>query len=496
MRRTTPLTNSAIRTFVVLVMIALLAIAPGRAAVAATNDFVGSATRVGNDGYWLVTGSGGVRTFGAAQWFGDMSGKSLSKPIVGMAATPTNNGYWLVASDGGIFAYGDAPFFGSMGGKPLNKPIVGMSSTPSNKGYWMVATDGGIFAFGDAQFFGSMGGQPLNKPIVGMSGTTSGKGYWLVATDGGIFAYGDAQFYGSTGSIKLNQPVVGMTTTPGGRGYWLAATDGGIFAFGDAQFHGAALSTGSSNAIAILRDPSGDGYSVVRSDGTYAYRGSAGSSNDVTSAWDLIGQDNFDGTSLNKSYWGVYNGTGNEGVGYRRPSAVTVGDGELRITGKGDVAGGICWCGASTPSQTYGRWEIRYRMDKGSGYGPAVLLWPDSEKWPQDGEIDISEIPKGGRTSSSFTIHYGADNSQVGRSDGGDFTQWHTYTLEWQPDHISFWLDGNLTYTTTKAAAIPKTPMHLALQNDVGAAGHWIPGRDASTPESVTMHVDYVKIFK
>lgn len=157
----------------------------------------------------------------------------------------------------------------------------------------------------------------------------------------------------------------------------------------------------------------------------------------------------------------------------------------------------MCWCGGSnTPPQTYGRWEIRAKMDKGNGYGPALLLWPNSNKWPADGEIDISEIPKGDRTKSHFTLHYGSNNSQASYSSSGDFSQWHTYAVEWQPTYISFYLDGKKVYTNTNPAAIPDGPMHLAIQNDVGAAGHWISGRDSSTPDSVSLHIDYVKIYK
>ncbi|HEV3366235.1 MAG TPA: hypothetical protein VG054_02140, partial [Acidimicrobiales bacterium] len=78
----------------------------------------------------------------------------LNKPMVGMAATPSGKGYWTVASDGGIFSFGDAQFYGSMGGRSLNRPIVGLAAAPSAQGYWLVAQDGGIFTF-NVPFLGS-----------------------------------------------------------------------------------------------------------------------------------------------------------------------------------------------------------------------------------------------------------------------------------------------------------------------------------------------------
>ena len=122
------------------------------AASAAANEWVGSAIRPQNDGYWLVNARGAVRVAGNATWLGDMNGKSLNKAITGMASTPSGAGYWLVASDGGIFSFGDARFFGSTGSIKLNQPIKAMASTPSGNGYWLVASDGGIFAYGDAAF--------------------------------------------------------------------------------------------------------------------------------------------------------------------------------------------------------------------------------------------------------------------------------------------------------------------------------------------------------
>jgi hypothetical protein len=222
----------------------------------------------GTIGYYQVDSKGTVASFGDANFFGDLSGTPLNKPIVGIAQTGDDGGYWLAASDGGIFNFGDAGFFGSAGGIKLNKPIVGIAPTIDGQGYWLVATDGGIFSYGDAQFYGSTGGITLNQPIVGMAATPDGGGYWLVASDGGIFAYGDAQFYGSTGGMRLNKPIVGMAATPDGGGYWLVASDGGIFAYGDAQFFG---STGSIHLAQPITGmaamPDGGGYWFTAADG-------------------------------------------------------------------------------------------------------------------------------------------------------------------------------------------------------------------------------------
>jgi len=121
----------------------------------------------------------------------------ISTATVGMASLPGGGGYWDVTASGVVHSFGTARTEGSMAGIQLNKAVVGMAPTPTGKGYWLVACDGGIFSFGSAQFYGSMGGHPLNKPIVGIAAVPGGGGYWEVASDGGIFSFGTAQFFGS-----------------------------------------------------------------------------------------------------------------------------------------------------------------------------------------------------------------------------------------------------------------------------------------------------------
>lgn len=488
-----------------VVSVALLALLPALPASAAESGFVGSANRPNNDGYWLTTADGAVRAYGTATFMGDMRNTRLNRPVVGMAATPTGNGYWLVGNDGGIFSFGDAAFFGSTGSIALNKPIVGMAATPSGRGYWMVASDGGVFAYGDAGFFGSTGSITLNKPIVGMSPVAGGSGYWMVASDGGIFAFGSAGFFGSTGSNNLNQPIIGMSTSSTGRGYWLAGADGGIFSFGDAGFQGSSVSGNAARAIAILRNNAG-GYNVVRADGSVMKATPTSNPVPVVTppsatnpvetnqlGWVLKAQENFDGNTLNRGRWGVYEGAGTAGIGTRSASILSVSDGQLHENARDSITGGVCWCKDGQGDQTYGKWEIRARMDNGKGYSPAILLWPKSERWPIDGEIDIVEMSEPYRNKAFFTLHWGANNSQAQHSETGDFTQWHTYGVDWQPTYIKYYLDGQLKYTNTNPAAIPKTPMHIALQVDSGD-GRWMSRPDPGVTSG--LHVDWVKMYQ
>ena len=213
---------------------------------------------------------------------------------------------------------------------------------------------------------------------------------------------------------------------------------------------------------------------------------------DDTSQFSIVAKadTDFRGTKLDKRMWSAYTGAGNEGVGTRLPSAISVNNG-LQISAKGNVSGGM----AQNYGQTYGRWIVRAAMEKGTGYGPAILLWPDSEKWPEDGEIDLVEMPRGDRSRALLSAHYGKNNDQQSHGVPGDFTQWHTFAIDWLPDRLTFYIDGVAQYEITDPAAIPTTPHHLAIQNDVGKCGSFIGCRDANTPETVSLYVSSVRVY-
>ena len=113
----------------------------------------------------------------------------------------------------------------------------------------------------------------------------------------------------------------------------------------------------------------------------------------------------------------------------------------------------------------YGRYSIRFRADSLPGYGTAFLLWPDSEKWPQDGEIDFPEGPLDG-TMSAFMHYQGAasPSQQDVYNTTVTYTGWHTETIEWLPNSVTFTLDGQVIGKSTNNT--PNTPMHLVLQTE------------------------------
>ena len=429
-------------------------------------------------GYWTVNPAGVVRPHGGAPSLGSIGPLDLNGTVVAMAATPNGQGYWLVAVDGGVFSFGDAGFYGSAASLTLNQPIVGMSATADGRGYWLVAQDGGVFGFGDAGFFGSTGPTTLSQPIVGMTPTMDGRGYWLVAVDGGVFSFGDAGFYGSLGSVAHAEPIIALARTPDGGGYWLLSSDGGVFPLGDAPFFGSANGT-EQPMDGIVIHPDGPQYALVTQRGTttgdFSALGTApalaGGQTLPTppplapppaeSSWSLV--ETAPVTSPGAVQWGIYGTQSSNPENNWLSSYVNPVDGTLDLHSQGQEGGGLCLCWNQSVS-LYGRWQIQARFVGPSDHGFAILLWPDNDVWPQDGEIDIAEKSAPAKAETSSVVYGEPDAVQSIWIAHPELTvaQWHTYTVDWEPGEISIYVDGTLSQTVTEH--VPVVPMHLALQ--------------------------------
>lgn len=183
--------------------------------------------------------------------------------------------------------------------------------------------------------------------------------------------------------------------------------------------------------------------------------------------------------------WGLYDGEGHGGNGRRSPDAFSTEGGVLVVTGSPDgTTGGMAW----NPGQKYGRWEGRVRAPESDpSYHALLLLWPDAEDWPSGGEVDFMEMSDPDRQSTDMFLHYGSDNSQLHGSVEIDATQWHNWAVEWTPDHIAAFVDGEEWWRTEDTGTLPPGPMHLTIQLD------WFPhGGDVRESR---MEVDWVRQY-
>nr|WP_314142843.1 ricin-type beta-trefoil lectin domain protein [uncultured Rhodococcus sp.] len=126
--------------------------------------------------------------------------------------------------------------------------------------------------------------------------------------------------------------------------------------------------------------------------------------------------------------------------------------------------------------QTYGRYTARFKVDSPdlAEYYVAWLLWPQSENWPYDGEFDF---PEGSLAGNVGGFHHFAgegscaDGCKLAATDiGAQFTDWHTYTMEWSPGRIRYILDDTVVLDTTDF--VPATPMRWELQTETKGFGN------------------------
>ena len=137
----------------------------------------------------------------------------------------------------------------------------------------------------------------------------------------------------------------------------------------------------------------------------------------------------------------------------------------------------------------YGRYAIRFKADPMAGYKVAWLLWPDSENWPHDGEIDFPESNLDG-TINAFMHHQDGTSSsdQDAYPTNARYSSWHTAVIEWLPTRVTFILDGNVIGNST--ARIPNTPMHWVIQTETALGGS-VP----SDSVAGNVQIDWVAVY-
>lgn len=246
-----------------------------------------------------------------------------------------------------------------------------------------------------------------------------------------------------------------------------------------------------------------------------------------SSEWKLVWEDNFSRNKLDSRKWNVLireTSKHNE-LQYYIPEEVFLEDGLLRIRSsrrhygsKEYTSGRLDTRDKFTP--VYGRFEIRGKLPSGQGIWPAYWLYPQNRNWmmeyimaeavangkeslipeerPWYTEIDIMEFLGHEPAVLYGTLHYysfdGRKMTSSGTWHGTDdlSKDFHTYVLEWEPDSLRWYIDGRLLHST--ASGVPHTPHYLIINTAVGGA--W-PGNPDSTTLFPQFHdVDYVRVYQ
>jgi beta-glucanase (GH16 family) len=195
------------------------------------------------------------------------------------------------------------------------------------------------------------------------------------------------------------------------------------------------------------------------------------------------------------------------------PTAVTTSGGVLSLTARKQTLGGYNYVsglintggvpGKTAPgfAFTYGYIETRLKVAPGQGLWSAFWTLPTSNPdgtfHDGDGEIDIIETIGSEANIGNGHIHrngvtYGHDYDA-----GTDLSQsFHTYGVDWEPDHLSWYIDGRLLFSITNAAAIPHVAEYLILSLSVGTIGTWPGAPDATTVFPAAMQVQWVRVWQ
>jgi mannobiose 2-epimerase len=245
-------------------------------------------------------------------------------------------------------------------------------------------------------------------------------------------------------------------------------------------------------------------------------------------AWRLIWSDEFnqrDGSPVDMTKWTAQvggNGWGNQELEYytNRVDNAYQSGGSLVIkaikekyTGRDNVMRDYTSARLITKNKftvRYGRIEARMKIPYGQGLWPAFwMLGDDIDKvhWPGCGEIDIMENIGREPSIAHGTIHgpgYSGRNglgSSYALANNQRFADgFHVFAVEWEPNVIRFYCDGNLYKTRTPSDLPAGTkwvydhPFFILLNVAIGGA--WPGNPDETTVFPQTMLVDYVRVYQ
>jgi beta-glucanase (GH16 family) len=258
--------------------------------------------------------------------------------------------------------------------------------------------------------------------------------------------------------------------------------------------------------------------------------------------WTLTWSDEFNGengTSVDSSKWDFNlgngaNGWGNNEFEYYTNSTKNVyqQDGNLVIKPIKETLPGVSQQYTSGRIltqgkfyQKYGKFEARMKLPVGKGFWPAFWLMPESDVyggWAASGELDIMEARGGEPTKVAGTLHHGAsapNNKYSGKeytfTEGETIGEFHTYSVEWEPGEIRWYVDGRLYQTQNNWSTTGKDGekyafpapfdqeffviLNLAVGgNYIGkdADGNYILPGDSEFANDPKMEVDYVRVYE
>lgn len=231
--------------------------------------------------------------------------------------------------------------------------------------------------------------------------------------------------------------------------------------------------------------------------------------------WKLVWTDDFKKSRLNPADWSkIPRGTSdwNNYMSYH-DNCYDIKDGKLILWGlvndvdKQDTAryltGGVYT--KSKRTITYGKVEVRAKLDGAQGAWPAIWMLPQYGNWPEAGEIDLMERLNSD-TIAYQTVHsYYTHVLKLGDTPPHGATgpirpdEYNVYAVEIHPDSLVFSINQRHTFTYPRIETAEKgqfpfgTPFYLLI--DMQLEGNWV-GRADPKDLPVAMRIDWVKFYE
>lgn len=235
--------------------------------------------------------------------------------------------------------------------------------------------------------------------------------------------------------------------------------------------------------------------------------------------WNLVYEDNFDGTALQSKYWTARDQPGfsqsNGELQYHLTQNVAVGGGSLHLVAKKENFGSYPYTSGWVDSKLkinfrYGRIVSRMKLPAGKGLWPAFWLVPLQEvygEWPHSGEIDIMENI-GSDTKTVYGTFHTVDKAGTHVSNSVPYTippvqdfstAFHDFELQWTPTEMRWYVDGVLYSTQPRNTYSSwKWPFdqqfYIIFSLAVGGSWPGSPGPETAFPAELV--VDYVKVYQ
>ena len=242
-------------------------------------------------------------------------------------------------------------------------------------------------------------------------------------------------------------------------------------------------------------------------------------------SWKLVWSDEFDGEAINSQNWnyqvlkaGTFNDewqryTDSQNNAFIEDSCLVITAIHESEKHGMDQYTSARLNTANKHSWKYGRIAARMKLPRGKGIWPAFwMLGANIDEnggdtpWPHCGEIDIMEF-YGSKDESTVeaNIHYADKNGKHAhmgavkfKLDAGTFADgFHIFELEWDIDHIAWYVDGELYHSTSISKEVFSEFHHeFFILLNMAVGGTYAGRPDKTTPFPQFLYIDWVRVYQ